>query len=114
MKIIALAALAALAALPLAAATVAAELAGLPVDCVSFQDDAALDSDFSTLRMGQCLKPGDAICSSTGSWAFGVDRTEGTVKLWEGDRVSRFECVSVLARIFDAAAYSCGSAIISN
>ena len=82
----------ALAALPLAAA--AEKLAGgLPVDCVAFQDaDSSLESTASTLGMGRCLKSGDAICSSTGSstgsWAFGIDRTDGTVKLWEDDRVS--------------------------
>ena len=73
----------ALAALPLAAAEKLA--GGLPVDCVAFQDS---DSSESTLGMGRCLKSGDAICSSTGSWAFGIDRTDGTVKLWEDDRVS--------------------------
>ena len=84
----------ALAALPLAAAADAEKLAGgLPVDCVAFQDaDSSLESTASTLGMGRCLKSGDAICSSTGSstgsWAFGIDRTDGTVKLWEDDRVS--------------------------
>ena len=81
----------ALAALPLAAAEKLA--GGLPVDCVAFQDaDSSLESTASTLGMGRCLKSGDAICSSTGSstgsWAFGIDRTDGTVKLWEDDRVS--------------------------
>ena len=82
----------ALAALPLAAAA-AEQLAGeLPVDCVAFQDadSPSLESSTasSTLGMGRCLQSGDAICSSTGSWAFGIDRTDGTVKLWEDDRVS--------------------------
>ena len=72
----------ALAALPLAAA------GELPVDCVAFQDSGS--SPESTLGMGRCLESGDAICSSTGSWAFGIDRTDGTVKLWEDDRVSSF------------------------
>ena len=78
----------ALALLPLVAAaqSSSAAAAGLPVDCVAFQDAESTVS--STLRKGQCLKPGDAICSSTGGWAFGVDRTDGTVKLWEGGRVS--------------------------
>ena len=92
-------ALAALAGLPVAAA--AAELAGLPVDCVAFQDDAAPDSDSestnsaSALRMGQCLKPGDAICSTRGSWTLGIDPADRMIKLWEGNRVSRFVCSEI-------------------
>ena len=77
--------------------------AGLLVDCVAFQDAAAPDSSestFSTLRMGQCLMAGDAICSSTGSWAFGIDPTDRMIKLWEGGRVSRVKCTCT--RIFDA------------
>ena len=74
-------------ALLLVIAAAAEKLAGLPVDCVAFHDSDS-ESTFGTLGMGQCLKSGDAICSSTGSWAFGIDRTDGTVKLWEDDRVS--------------------------
>ena len=75
----------ALAALPLAAAA-----GELPVACVAFQDSGS--SPESTLGMGRCLESGDAICSSTGSWAFGIDRADGTVKLWEDGRVSKFCC----------------------
>jgi hypothetical protein len=78
----------ALALLPLVAAaqSSSAAAAGLPVDCVVFQDAESTVS--STLRMGQCLKPGDAICSSTGGWVFGIDPTDRTIRLWEDNRVS--------------------------
>ena len=57
-----------------------------PVTCVAFQTDK--DAGSSILSMGRCLTPGNAICSSGGSWAFGIDPTDQRIKLWEADRVS--------------------------
>jgi hypothetical protein len=55
-----------------------------PITCVSDEKDGP-----NSLRLGQCLTAGDAICSSMGSWAFGIDPTDRMIKLWQGDRVSR-------------------------
>ena len=74
----------------------AVELSGLPVECVTFQPadgDAPGSSD--SLQIGQCLTAGDAICSSAGGWAFGIDRTDGMIKLWSGDEVSLIRLDSI-------------------
>ena len=58
-----------------------------PISCVAFESDE--DDGPNLLRLGQCLTAGDAICSSRGGWAFGIDPTDRMIKLWQGDRVSR-------------------------
>ena len=74
----------------------AVEFAGLPVDCVAFQPaDGDVPGSSDSLQIGQCLTAGDAICSSAGGWAFGIDRADGMIKLWEGNRVSRFVCAGI-------------------
>ena len=55
--------------------------------------DAPGSSD--SLQIGQCLTAGDAICSSAGGWAFGIDRTDGMIKLWSGDEVSLIRLDSI-------------------
>lgn len=79
---------AALALLLVAAApslTNADEFAPHPrITCVAAEDDGP-----NSLRLGQCLAAGDAICSSAGGWAFGIDPTDRMIKLWQGDRVSQ-------------------------
>ena len=72
------------AALPSAAD--ADESSGRPsLTCVAFESD---EENPNFLHMGQCLTSGDAICSSTGSWIFGIDPADRAIKLWEGDQVS--------------------------
>ena len=94
------------AALALLVAAVAPSLAGADesagrpplMTCVAFlsEDDTGPKKSFNNLRMGQCLTSGDAICSSTGSWVFGIDPADRSIKLREGNRVSRFECTCSL------------------
>ena len=63
----------------------AAAVAGRPpVICVAFHSDEATAS----LQMDECLTAGNAICSSNGSWAFGIDPADQRIKLWQGNRVS--------------------------
>ena len=57
-----------------------------PITCVAFEDEK---DGPNSVRLGQCLRAGDVICSSMGSWAFSIDPTDRMVKLWQGDRVSR-------------------------
>ena len=59
-----------------------------PVECVTFESDK---ENPNFLQMGQCLTPGNAICSTRGSWALGIDPADRMIKLWEGSRVSRFD-----------------------
>ena len=56
-----------------------------PVECVAFESD---EENPNFLQMGQCLTPGNAICSTRGSWALGIDPADRMIKLWEGNRVS--------------------------
>lgn len=60
-----------------------------PVTCVAFHPDEMTTS----LQMKECLTAGNAICSSNGSWAFGIDPTDQQIKLWEDNRVSFFAYV---------------------
>ena len=57
-----------------------------PVTCVAFESDK---ENHNFLQMRQCLTAGDAICSTGGSWALGIDPADRMIKLWEGNRVSR-------------------------
>ena len=41
----------------------------------------------SSLQLNECLTAGKAICSSNGSWAFGIDPADQRIKLWHGDQV---------------------------
>ena len=56
-----------------------------PVECVAFESD---EENPNVLQMGQCLTPGNAICSTGGSWALGIDPADRMIKLWEGNLVS--------------------------
>ena len=64
-----------------------------PLTCVAFESDK---ENPNSLQMGQCLTAGDAICSTRGSWALGIDPADRMIKLWEGNRVSRFDLSFVL------------------
>ena len=44
-------------------------------------------ADSSSLQLNECLTAGKAICSSNGSWAFGIDPADQRIKLWHGDQV---------------------------
>ena len=60
--------------------------AGRPlVECVAFESNK---ENPNFLQMGQCLTPGNAICSTRGSWALGIDPADRMIKLWEGNLVS--------------------------
>lgn len=78
--------------LTLTAAALSSAVAGRPlINCVGYRPDEYAGTGtkalFSTLQMGQCLTAGDAICSSTGSWVFGIDPTDRMIKLWRGNNV---------------------------
>ena len=46
-------------------------------------------ADSSSLQLNECLTPGNAICSPSEGWAFGIDATDQRIKLWEGDRTRK-------------------------
>ena len=72
-------------------AAAAPSSAGAPVKCIAFQpdEDTGLTGfgSFNTLPIGKRLNAGEAICSSTESWAFGIDPADQMIKLWEGNNV---------------------------
>lgn len=43
--------------------------------------------DPSSLQLNDCLTAGNAICSPSEGFAFGVDPTDRRIKLWEGNQV---------------------------
>ena len=43
--------------------------------------------DPSSLQLNECLTAGNAICSPSEGFAFGVDPTDHRIKLWEGGQV---------------------------
>ena len=43
--------------------------------------------DLSSLQLNECLTAGNAICSPSGGWAFGIDPADQRIKLWKGDQV---------------------------
>ena len=44
-------------------------------------------TDSSSLQLNECLTAGNAICSSSEGWAFGIDPADQRIKLWKGDQV---------------------------
>ena len=89
-------------ALPVAYAGLTSSAAARrPVTCVAFHPDETTNS----LQMNECLAAGNAICSSNGKWAFGIDAADQRIKLWEDDRVSYMHadcdrCFEFLSEIF--------------
>ena len=63
------------------------------ITCVAFH----LDETTTSLQMNECLTAGNAICSSDGSWAFGIDPIDQRIKLWEGDQVRFYLCIYLFA-----------------
>ena len=67
----------------------------------------------SSLQLNECLTPGKAICSSNGSWAFGIDEADQRIKLWQGDQV-RFSIAFICLFLFWKACNGTTQASISS
>ena len=48
---------------------------------------ACAAADPSSLQLNECLTAGNAICSPSEGWAFGIDPADQRIKLWKGDQV---------------------------
>ena len=44
-------------------------------------------TDSSSIQLNECLTAGNAICSPSEGWAFGIDPADQRIKLWKGDQV---------------------------
>ena len=58
-------------------------------------------ADSSSLQLNECLTVGEAICSPSEGWAFGIDPADQRIKLWHGDQV-RFIVACLFCCVLDA------------